>query len=54
MVKSLPAMWETRIRFLGWEDALEKGRATHSTILSWKIAQTVYTPGGRKESDTTE
>ena len=35
-VKNLPAMWETWIRSLGWEDPLEKGRATHSTILAWR------------------
>ena len=34
MVKSLPAMWETWVQFLGWEDPLEKGKATHSSILT--------------------
>ena len=33
LVKNLPAMWETRVRSLGWEDSLEKGKATHSSIL---------------------
>ena len=47
MVKNLPAMWETWVLSLGWEDPLEKGKATHSSILAWKIQ-------GRKESDTTE
>ena len=37
MVKSLPAMWETRVPSLGWEDPLEKEMATHSSILAWKI-----------------
>ena len=37
MVKRLPAMWETRVQSLGWEDPLEKGMATHSSILAWKI-----------------
>ena len=37
MVKSLPAMWETQVRSLGWEDHLEKEMATHSSILAWKI-----------------
>ena len=37
MVKCLPAMWETWVRFLGWEDPLEKEMATHSSILAWKI-----------------
>ena len=34
LVKNLPTMWETWVRFLGWEDPLEKGKATHSGILS--------------------
>ena len=36
MVKNLPAMQETWVRFLGQEDPLEKGMATHSSILAWK------------------
>ena len=36
MVKNLPAKWETRIRPLGWEFPLEKGMATHSSILAWR------------------
>ena len=36
-VKNLPAMWETWLRSLGWEDPLEKGQATHSNILAWRI-----------------
>ena len=36
-VKSLPAMWETRVRSLGLEDPLEKEMATHSSTLAWKI-----------------
>ena len=36
-VKNLPAMQETRVQSLGWEDALEKGMATHSSTLAWKI-----------------
>ena len=39
-VKCLPAMWETQVRFLGWEDPLEKGTATHSSILAWRIPWT--------------
>ena len=35
LVKNLPAMWETWILSLGWEDPLEKGMATHSCILAW-------------------
>ena len=37
LVKNLPAMRETRVRFLGWEDPLEKEMATHSSILAWRI-----------------
>ena len=37
MVKNLPAMWETWVRPLGWEDRLEEGMATHSSILAWRI-----------------
>ena len=37
MVKNLPAMLETWVRSLGWEDPLEKGMATHSSILAWRI-----------------
>ena len=40
MVKNLPAMQETWVWSLGWEDPLEKGMATYSSILSWKIPQT--------------
>ena len=41
LVKNLPAMRETWVRSLGWEDPLEKGRATHSSILEWRIPWTV-------------
>ena len=37
LVKNPPAMWETRVRSLGWEDTLEKGKATHFSILAWRI-----------------
>ena len=37
MVKNLPAVQETWVQFLGWEDPLEKGRATDSRILAWRI-----------------
>ena len=39
-VKNLPAMQETQVRSLGWEGPLEKGMATHSSILAWRIPQT--------------
>jgi len=41
MVKNPCAMWETQVQSLGWEDPLEKGMATHSSILSWRIPWTV-------------
>ena len=41
LVKDLPAMRETWIQSLGWEDPLEKGKATHSNILAWRISWTV-------------
>ena len=44
-VKNLPAMQETRVQSLGWEDALEKGMATHSSIFVWRIPETEE-PGG--------
>ena len=40
MVKNLPAVQETQVQSLGWEDSLEKEMATHSSILAWRIPQT--------------
>ena len=48
LVKNLPAIQETWVRSLVWEDPLEKRRATHSSILAWR------SPWGPKESDMTE
>ena len=45
MVKNRPAMCETQIQSLGWEDPLEKGMATHSSILAWRFPWTEE-PGG--------
>ena len=45
MVKNLPAMWETWVQSLGWEDPLEEGMATHSSVLAWRIPWTEE-PGG--------
>ena len=53
-VTNLSPMRETWDRSLGQEDPLEKGKATHSSILAWRSPWTVYSPWGRKESDTTE
>ena len=59
IARNLPAMQETWVQSLGWEDPLEEGMATHSSILAWRISKdrgawraTVH--GGHKESDTTE
>ena len=58
MVKNLPAMWETWVRSLGWEDPLEEGMATHSSILAWRISWTEGPGGlqslGSQRVDTTE
>ena len=48
LVKNLPAMRETWVRSLGWEDPLEKGKATHSSILPWRIPWTVMVHGVTK------
>ena len=53
LVKNLPAMWETWVRSLGWEDPLEKGKAIHSSILAWRF-HGLYSPWGPKELDMTE
>ena len=57
-VKRLPAMWETHVRSLGWEDPLEKEMATHSSILVGEFhgqrSLVGYSAQGRKEWDTTE
>ena len=45
MVKNPPAVWETQVQSLGWEDPLEKQLATHSSILDWRIPWTEE-PGG--------
>ena len=37
LVKNPPSMWETWVQSLGWEDPLEQGKATHSSIVAWKI-----------------
>ena len=52
LVKNPLAMWETWVRSLGLEDPLEKGTATQSSILAWRIPRTI--PWSHKKSDTTE
>ena len=58
MIKKLPAMQETWVLSLGWEDLLEKEMATHSNILAWEIPQTeeaggLWSMGVMKELDMT-
>ena len=48
LVKNPPAMWETWVRSLGWEDPLKKGLATHSSILAWRIPWTVWSMGSQR------
>ena len=56
MIKKLPAMWETWVQSLGWEDPLEEGMATHSSSLAWRIPRNLvhYSPWGHKVRDTTK
>ena len=60
LVKNLPAVWETWVQSLAWEDPLEKGMATHSSILVWRIPRTnkdallLLLFHGVTELDTTE
>ena len=49
LVKNLPAMWETWVRSLDWEDPLEKGKATHSSIPAWRIPWTVLSMGSQRD-----
>ena len=59
-LKNLPAVQETQLQSLGWEDPPEKGMATYSSILVWRIPwteetwQVILSPQGRKELDTTK
>ena len=48
MVKNLPVMQETRVQSLGWEDPLEKEKATHSSILAWRIPRIVQSLGSQR------
>ena len=52
MVKNMPAMQETQVLSLGWEDPLEKGMTTHSNILAWRILWTEE-PGGQSMGSQT-
>ena len=54
LVKNPPATLETWVQSLGWEYPLEKGKATHSSILPWRIPWAIQSMGSQKASDTTE
>ena len=59
MVNKLPALQETQVQSLGWEDPLEKEVATHSSVLTWRIPWTeepggLYSPWRHEELDMTE
>ena len=45
--ENLPAMWETWVQALGWEDPREKGKATHCSILAWRMPWTVQSMGSQ-------
>ena len=47
VVKNMPAIWETWVPSLGWEDHLEKGKATHSSSLAWRVPWTVQSLGSQ-------
>ena len=48
LVKNVPAIWETWVQSLGWDDPLEKGKATHSSILAWRIPWTLLSMGSQR------
>ena len=48
LVKNPPAMQETWVRSLGWEDPLEKGKATHSSMVAWRIPWAVQSMGSQR------
>ena len=48
LVKNLPAMWENWVQSLAWDNSLEKGTATHSSVLAWRIPWTVSSMGSQR------
>ena len=48
LVKNLVVMWETWVLSLGWEDPLEKGTTTHSSVLAWRVLWTVQSMGSQR------
>ena len=53
LIKNTPAVQETLVQFLDWEDTLEKGKATHSSILAWRIT-CIVSSWGLKQLETTD
>ena len=51
LVKNPPATWESWVQFLGLEDLLEKGKATHSSVLAWRIPSTIQSMGLQRVGD---
>ena len=51
LVKNPPAMWDTWVQSLGWEDSLEKVKATHSSVLAWRIPWTVRSMESQRVGD---
>ena len=49
LVKNLAAMWEIWVLSLGWEDTLEKGMTSHSSILAWRIPRTIESIGSQRD-----
>ena len=54
LVKNPPAMCETWVQSLGWEDPLEKGKATHSSILAWRMPWTVQSMGSQSQTQLSD
>ena len=48
LIKNLPAMRETWVQSLGWEDPLKKGKVTHSNMLTWRVPLTVESMGSQR------
>ena len=54
LVKNLPAVWKTWVQSLSWEDPLEKGKATYSSILAWRIPWTVESIGSQSQTQPSD
>ena len=54
LVKNPPAMWETWFQSLGWEDPLEKGKSTQSSILAWRIPWAIQSMGSQNRTQMSD